>query len=245
MGKLHELLAVESDLKSKAQSELGRIKGLFTSGAERLTGLTRTYQPLREDGQDFPDEVVEMATTAPNELARLRHMFGSWLDVAVQKEATNATTSANVIVDSKTILSDLPAPALLNLEAKLADLRKAYEVIPTIDPARQWTWDTGLGCYVSAIERQHRTQKLQEPITLAEATKEHPAQAQLVTRDVIIGTLSTTIHSGALSVTEKRARLDRLDELARAVKQARQRANCAEVKPLSVADKIFDFINGK
>ena len=45
MGKLHELLAVEADLKAKAQSAIARIKHLFGEGQGRLVGQSRTYSP--------------------------------------------------------------------------------------------------------------------------------------------------------------------------------------------------------
>jgi len=85
MGKLHELLAVESDLKSEAQRLTGKIKSLFTEGTGRLVGKIRTYQPLEEGGEDFADEITELATSVDGELAEWQRAFCNWLDASIQK----------------------------------------------------------------------------------------------------------------------------------------------------------------
>lgn len=245
MRKLHELLAVEGDLKSKALAEVNRIKGLFSSGAERLVGQVRTYEPLEEGDLSFDSEIIELSTTVADELARLRHVFGRWTDAAAQKEITNTSTSADIVIDEKVFLTGLPAPALLNLEAKLANLRGVYDAIPTNDPAVRWEQDDNLGYYVSPVRHQHRTEKRQQALVLYEATPEHPAQAQLITKDTVVGTISTTIHSGMLSVIEKCDLLDRLDKMAQAVKEARQRANNTDVSVANIADIVFNYIHGE
>ena len=81
-------------------------------------------------------------------------------------------------------------------------------------------------------------------LMLAEATDNHPAQAQSYSEDEKNGTRRTVLHSGMLSPVEKRNRLHRLDKLTQAVKQARQRANRVDIVDLKVADTIFGYIEG-
>lgn len=244
MGKLHEIIAVESDLKSEATRILAEVGSLFSQGTVRLVGQVRKYSPLEEQGEKLSDEITELATTVKDELKTLWESFGRWTDVTIQKEVTNGTTSANVEVDGKVILSGLPATALLNLEAKLASLRSVYGAIPTNDPTERWNFDKQSGIYVSEPRDTYRTKKIPKALVGYDATKEHPAQVQYYQEDVREGVWTTTKRSGMLSPSEKRIILERVDALLRAVKAARQRANEAEVKSLKVSDKIYDFIHG-
>lgn len=243
MGKLHELIAVEGDLKSEATRVAGDVGSLFSSGQVRLVGQVRTYEPLDENGEKLPSEVSDLATTVKDELAQLHTAFGRWMDATVQKEVTNGATNADVEVDGVKVLSGLNAPALLNLESKLATLRGVYAAIPTNDPTEKWNYDDQLGIYVSDPRETRRTKKVPKALIGVEATKEHPAQVQYYTEDVPEGTWRVVKRSGMLSPTQKRVLLERIDILARAVKQARQRANDIEAKNTQVAEKIFEFIH--
>jgi len=243
MGKLHELLAVETHLQVEAQRVMQATQSLFTDGQARLEGLHRTYTPTDEHGDILPGEHTELATTVEAELAQVRASFGKWLDASFQKETTNTGTAANVEIDGNTLLEDVPAPALLNLEAKLAALRKVYEAIPVTDPSIRWTLNTDVGGYVSPEQSRFVTQKVQEPLVLYPATPEHPAQTQLVVRDVRVGTWHITTYSGKVSATVKREWLARIDNLLEAVKRARQRANDIEHVTDVAAETLFAYIH--
>ena len=243
MGTLHELLAAESALRETAQNTAQSVGNLFRDGQVRLVGRIRTYYPEEENGPVFPSERVERATSADAELARYASDYGAWIDAAVQKETTNADASAELVIDGMSF-GNLPATALLNLESKLADIIALYEMVPTNDPAIAWTWDADNGQWRSPIDTKLRGEKRQEGIVLYDATPEHPAQTQLITRDVRVGRYETVTFSGALSESDKAARLDRARKLLVAVKRARAKANEQEVESLHVASKIFQFING-
>lgn len=243
MGKLHELIAVEGDLKTQALATLTGVGDLFQHGVTRLEAQVRVYRPIREDGDTLPAESSELATTVKTELDKVRKAVGAWIDVSVQKEMTNGTTSADVSVDGKVVLAALSAPALLNLEAKLATLRAVYAAIPTNDPTERWEKDSQTNAYVSPARESVRTKKVLKVLVLHEPTKEHPAQVQSYTDDVPEGTWTTTKRSGKLSPAEKADILERIDKLARAVKIARQRANDKQATELKVADAIFNYIH--
>lgn len=243
MGKLHELLAVEPDLKSEAQRLASKVKALFSEGKGRLIGQIRTYQPLEEGGEDFADEIAELATTVDSELLDWEVAFSGWLDAAIQKEVTNQRTGADVVMDDGTTLFEiLPATALLNLEAKLVEIRQVFKQIPTNDPTESWSRDADLGCFVSRPRTTYKAKKTLRSHVKAEATKEHPAQVDVYTEDVRVGTWTTVIHSGMLTPVEKQNRLKRIDMLIRAVKQARQRANSIEITDIHLGKKLFAYI---
>ena len=243
MSKLHELIAVESDLKSEAIRLASEVGSLFTGGTVRLFGQARRYSPLTEDGEKLADEVTELATTVRDELKQLQTAFSRWMDVTVQKEITNGATHADVVIDGEKILEGLPAPALLNLESKLLALRAVYVVIPTNDPTERWEFDSQQGIYVSLPRESYRTKKVPKALVGAPATEHQPASVQYYTEDIREGVWTTSKRSGMLSPTEKRNLLERIDALARAVKSARQRANDTEASQAKVADKIFSFIH--
>jgi hypothetical protein len=85
---------------------------------------------------------------------------------------------------------------------------------------------------------------VQRPITLYEATKEHPAQTQLITEDVIAGAWITIKYSGAIPAPRKKQLLGRIEKLSNAVKFAREQANAAEATDKKLGKEVFDFLFG-
>ncbi len=78
---------------------------------------------------------------------------------------------------------------------------------------------------------------------LYDATPEHPAQTQIITRDVLAGYWSQVRHSGAMPKPEKDALAERVEKLLQAVKQAREAANgMDEASAPSVGEAVFDYL---
>lgn len=242
MGQLHELLAVEGDLKRAAEQEVKRIAALFVQGISRFQGLIKTYKPFEEGGESFPDEIVPRATSVQEELEELKAVFGKWIDSNVQKESTNQIAIADLVVDGKTLFTEVPATALLNLESKLTILRNLLQATPVLDPAKVWEWDENKGAFLAAPEVRYRTQKKLRSKEVSPATVKHAAQVETWREDVRIGEWKTVIESGMLTIVEKKALLDRLTRLLEATKKARQRANKAEVETGKMADVLFEYI---
>ena len=242
MGQLHELLAVEGDLKRAADQEIKRIAALFVQGISRFQGLIKTYKPFEEGGESFPDEIVPRATSVEEELEELRAVFGNWIDGEVQREATNQEAIADLVVDGETLFTDVPATALLNLESKITILLNLLKATPTLDPAKVWAFDENKGAFLAAPEIRFRTQKQLRSKEVAKATDRHAAQVETWHEDIRVGEWKTIIESGMLTTVEKKALLDRLSLLLDATRKARQRANKAEILPLKMADKLFDYI---
>lgn len=240
MAQLHELLAVESDLRTAAAQELSRVRGMFEAPTA-FVGQTRMYRPLLEGGEPLPAENTPLGSHVTDELTSLFVKFGEWVEAVVQKEMTNTMTSASVVVDGVILAEDLPAPALLNLESRLAELRQVIQSIPTLTPSEEWTWDENAGVYVSAPRITYRTKKVPRTLVAYEATKEHPAQVQVFQEDIREGEWTTTIFCATMTVAAKNAMLDRLDKVLRAVKKARQKANTADIAEVSVSG-LFDYI---
>jgi hypothetical protein len=92
-----------------------------------------------------------------------------------------------------------------------------------------WTLDANKNCYVTEEEKTVKTQKKVEVIVKYEATKEHPAQTELINVDKTIGHWTTIHLSGALPEKERDAIIERIEKLQDAVKIAREQANSAEI----------------
>jgi hypothetical protein len=244
MGKLHELLAVEPDLKGAAEKIVGETINTFTKKQHHFTERFKSYQPKDEDGDTFAAEKQEMVTTVPKKLDHTQEVVVRYLDAVAQKEFTNTEASAVLEVEGKPLLdTPLPATLLLALEGRLKQLREVYNAIPTLDPSETWHWDDKTKTYEAEPKLTYKAKKVYRNHVKAPATDKHPAQVETYTEDERVGTWTEKKWSGMVTPAEKALLLERLDVLARAVKQARQRANDAEAKKLSVGNALFNFIN--
>lgn len=242
--KLFELLAIEKDLSSRTTESAKETTSRF-SNADNFLGITTHFAKLLEDQPDFQDEYKPLSGNVDYALGEYLEHLGLYIDTTIEKESANTTAFSDVILEGEKFLENWSATALLNLESRLDELHKVYSAIPTLPDSEIWTFDSAKGCYVSQNRKQLRTVKTQKAIVLYEATKEHPAQVQLVSTDVPAYEVERTLYSGMLTLSDKKSRIDRIEKLQRAVKQARQRANTVETQPKEVAKKIFDYINGK
>ncbi len=245
MGKLHEVLAVESGLKSVMDKVVNEAKDSFVNKRGHFLAQNRHYESLVENGLTFPDENKSMVTTIKDKLDYVKGHFIKAIDCIFQKEVTNTKAQADLVVNGELIAKDVPATFLLTLEGRLKELRSLYEHVPTLDPGGNWAKDsTRDNVYVSDETVQHKTEKVVEPLVLYPATEKHPAQVDKITMDKIVGKWTTKVWSGNLSSSEKSKLLGKIDELIRSAKQARMRANGVEVeKNLKICDKIFNYIN--
>ena len=246
MGQLHELLAVEGDLKLTANRAAAAMKALFTDGTSRFNGQVKQYHPLEEGGEDFPNEVVPLDTTVEIELNGFAHFYGQWVDAVFQKENANQEAFATLeFGGDEGFKSDgIPATALLNLEGKLSEIRDVITAIPVIDPLRVWGWDEDDENYVSESEFRYRTQKIEDFRVIVDATDRHPAHVERVVVDRRVGQWETILQSGTMSKHDKADMLERVNEVLLAVKKARQQANKVEVAPVTIAEDIFNYILG-
>ena len=244
MSKLYEVLAVEQDRKQKANVELGRARKTFTSQAETFDGLTKRYVPLEENAERIPDEHKEMVMTVEEALSLTLDTFANGAHATLQKEETNASgkATAELKVGAKSF-GHFAATTLLALEGQLSKLRELYQSLPVLDPARKWNMDPQLGYYVTEPEVKFRSIKRPKVVVKYEATKEHPAQTELLNLDIQVGRYETVYTSGKLSRTRKQELLGRVDELLEAARVARAKANTAEVVKTKVVNDLLDYIN--
>ena len=251
MGKLHEILAVDKELEDTAKKVVAEATVTFDKKKDLFSGHIKRLKMFADERQmeeEAASEDKAMVTTVGDKLAYVAQHLIRHLNVIAQKERTNQSARADVILkDGSTIMSNVPATLLLTLENKLAWLRKMYETIPTLQPGVKWEEapDMGEGAFIACpADIRTKTEKTIQFKVLVSPTDKHPAQVEKWFEDKQIGQFTTTRYSGMVSPAEKSAYLDRIDTLIRAAKQARMRANMAEVEKYEVGDILMGFING-
>jgi hypothetical protein len=243
MTKLNQLIAVESGLKTsttKAVTEVFR----NLNRINLFTGITRTYAPKDDEGDKLPAESTLVQTNVKNALEAFQSASERLFDVTLTKERANAQAAADVVVDGKAILKNVPVTYLLFLEKKLVDINTFVLALPTLDPSSVWVRDENTGNYVTEPVQTVRTKKVPRNWVKAPATDKHPAQVEIFHEDVIVGTWTKRDLSGAIPVTVKADLLERVEKLSSAVKFAREEANSAEVKDDKAADAVFTYLFG-
>jgi hypothetical protein len=251
MAKLHELLAVEADLEGTYKKILEETEITFTKKQDHFFGFHRQLRWFaEEEGQEEQEGIAEhkeMVTTVAHRLSYQQMSIVRFLDAVYQKELSNQHAVADLIVDGDTIAKDVPATFLLGLETKLKKIRRTYELIPTLPPGFKWEKDTERGdnVYKNAIpEETYKQVNVFTPQILYKHTDKHPAQVDKIQEKKNVGKFTKDLWYGMLSSADKSKLLGKVDTLLRAVKQARQRANRAEVSEKQIGEKLFEYING-
>lgn len=242
MTLLHQIIAIEPGVKSKATKALTETYR-FLGKPAIFAGLSRTYQPKDDEGDTLPAESTLVQKTVAEILDQTALDLTRLFDVTITKEVGNTIAKADIILDNgDVLLADVPVTYLLFLENKLTDLFTFVSSLPTLDPAQHWTLDSNTGLYVADVVETTRTKKVLKAFVKAEATDKHPAQVDTYNEDIVVGTWSKRDSSGAIPLTRKNELLARVDELQRAVKFAREKANSIEIEDVHVGEIIFNHL---
>ncbi len=210
------------------------------------SGLNRQYT---EDNVELanmqrnPDEYKAVPLTVDDALAQIRDAQIPSLDIVAEQDATNTIAKASVIVDGETLLEDVPISYLLHISRVIAEWRsKVVEILPTRDPAKEWTLDAENGIWRSAKEKRNAYMKEIVPVELSKATDKHPAQVQAVQKDIYAGFWTEEHLSGAISAARKRQLLANADRLLTAVRDAIAQANATPAVAMPAGEKIFGVL---
>ncbi|QKG18976.1 hypothetical protein [Actinomadura verrucosospora] len=241
MPKLNQIIAVEKGAKSRAQREIAEI-GQRLQKTALLSGISRTYQPLDDDGESLPPESTRVQVTAEGTLKEVATALTRLFDITATKDWANCDARADVVVDGRTVLEQVPVAHLLFLEKQLTELAGLVDRLPVLDTAEAWTFDESADVWRTEPVRTTRTKKIPRAHVLYEATTEHPAQVETYTEDVIVGTWTRTAFSGALPARRVNELRERVAKLQAAIKFAREEANGAEVTDRKVGEAVFGYL---
>lgn len=241
MPKLNQIIAVEKGVKQRSYEELTKAHHALEKNT-LLAGISRTYQPKDEEGDKLPPESTRVQVRAPQMIAETQTIMTELFDVTATKDWANCEAKADVMLDGEALLTDVPVTYLLFLEKQLVDLHTFVSKLPVLDQAESWTYDSAADAYATQPAETTRTKKIPRNHIKYEATKEHPAQVDVYTEDVIVGTWRTIKFSGALPAARVRELTERVEALQQAVKYAREEANSLEVDSVSVGDALFGYL---
>lgn len=242
MTKLCQIIAIEKGVKSQAT----RVETNLYHSLEKkplFAGLSRVYTPKdEEDGDRLPPEAVSVQIKTGDVIDALRASLTRLIDLTSTKDVANTRAEADVVVDGIVIAANVPVSTLMFLEKEAEKLAAFIGRLPVLDPATSWTYDSNRGVYAAQPVQTVRTKKVPKNHILAPATKEHPAQVQTFTEDVLVGTWEKVDFSGALPADQIRDISLRLDKLRTAVKFAREEANAIEVTDVHHGEDILTYL---
>lgn len=241
MPKLCQILAIEKQTKTTSGEQLNAVYHALQKDA-LLSGITRTYEPLNEEGEKFPAEKQEVQLRVSQAIDAVRDAVSPLYDIVAARDLANCIAKADVEVDGVTILKGLPAVTLLYLEKQLVDLQTVIGKLPELPQTDTWKFDQNADCYITDPVQTAKSKKIAKPFVKYEATKEHPAQVEVVHEDVLQGYWTTVKFSGGLPRDKKRVLRERVEKLLSAVKFAREAANQADAPKVSIAKELFGYL---
>lgn len=250
MPKLHELLAVNANLKAQADKTRSDLMATFKNKVHHFTEKLVTFTSNEEDGKSVTESQLDIQTTIPAELKWIAPFLIRSLDVQYQIAEANTSARADITLDDgSTIARQVPATCLLELEKRVKELHDFVSAIPTLDPAKGFTADPSRGAFIFKAREEHkvRTKKVTKVLTMAPPTDKHPAQVQAYIEDVPTGDIATLEWSGLITVADKGNMLSRVEQLSRAIKHARSRANDLTIDNTThkIGQEITNYIFGQ
>lgn len=230
--KLHELLAVETNLENQAAKTRNDLVATFEKKRHLFEEKRTVFTPSGEGAAAQVENQSDIQTNVTKELAWIQPFIAKALDASYQVAEANTKARADIVLEDGTVLlTGVPATALLELEKRVAEVSALITAIPTLDPAKGFSEDAarGSGIFQARPVVKTRTRKAKKLYVKYEATKEHPAQTELIDEDQPIGIIQEQEWSGLITPARKADLINRAEVLARAVRRARSRANEAEV----------------
>lgn len=241
MAKLNQIVAIVTGKKKEAKAALTTVHR-YSNSTEIFNGLTRTYLPATEDGEQFPNESKVIQRDVKDSINEVKHILTDIFDVVATQDYGNCEATGDVVIDGETLLEQVPVTYIMYLEKQIVDLRTFVSDLPILDPSEDWTFEELTGNYVTKATKTNKTKKVPKSEVMYEATEHHPAQIQTWTEDVVVGTWSTRKYSSAIPSPEKKKILERIKKLQDALKFAREEANSIQVKDVFVGENILDYI---
>lgn len=248
MAKLHELLAVEGNLKGQATKTRAELLKTLADKRHLFEAKIITFKSKEEEGNTVTESQSDIQTTVAEEIHWLSGIQSKWWNAGFQIDFANTLASADIVLEdaNEAILKAVPTTYLLQLEHRLAEIHELIVGIPTLDPAKGFHQDEHkpAGIYQAHDVQKDRTKKVFVPLVLAQATDKHPAQVKEGFEDKAVGVILQQEWSSLITPAMKSDLLDRCDKLLRAVKKARAVANGLEltVPKEDVGKKLLDYI---
>jgi hypothetical protein len=252
MPQLHELLAVEKTANAQMATLASEAPKKFKNN-EFFVGSIKTLKMLESSPANTALELaarvdIPVRSTVPEHLDYIFSNFANFEDIKSSIHRTNQNAKADVMWRGEVFLPQVPVCELIQLEERIRrNWIPAMEAAPTIDAARNWIMDTDSGKFLrksSVPDDTTKTEKIMYPVVMAQATDKHPAQIKEATKDVVVGTFSTTHRTGCITAQQKADLLNTATEFLMEVKKAKTRANMTEIVDVKIGTKIKNLLIG-
>ena len=243
MGKqrLNQVVATVSGKKSQAEKALTEAYHIAQK-PDLFSGLTRIYTPKDDGGDGKPAEKKAPQYRVQDLYRKVEGDLVEMFDGVATQDYSNCKARADVVIDGKVVITQAPVTFLLFVEKQLTNLRNFVEKLPVRDGGEDWEYQQETALFVTPVTQGQVTAKVQEALVLYPATDKHPAQTQLITKDVVVGTWSNRKLSGAITKQDQDKMLARVKTFAEAVKVAREEANHIEAEAVRVGGAVLDYI---
>lgn len=244
MTQLNQVVAAEKGVKTRSDRATTDFYHLLQK-PDLFNGFSRTYKANNEDDTEvLPSERKLVQNRVPDVLDLMAKEWAKLFDITATKDYGNTMAGADVKVDGRVLLHDVPVTYLLWLEKQLTHVITVFGAIPTLDPSESWDQDPHTGTWKTGGSMTVRTRKIDEPVVLHPGTDRHAPQVQLVSKDVQVGTWTRILESGALPATKVRELVDRATDLLNAVKFAREQANSHTIDEQKTGVTVFSYLLG-
>ncbi|MGW3866135.1 DUF7873 family protein [Streptomyces sp. NPDC005047] len=239
--RLSQVVAVEKPIKTEAYGVLSAAHHQVQKAA-LLAGISRTYRPRDDEGEQLPAESTRVQARAEDAVREVTEALTRFYDVTATRDWANRTATADIKLAGTPVIRDVPVPYLLFLEKQLTNLTTFVEKLPVLDPSEEWSYDEGQATWRTTAYETVRSKKVPRNHVKAPATDRHPAQVDVYYEDVPVGTWTTVKYSGALPAAQVKAMLERVQALRDAVKYAREEANATEIDQVRIARPLLEYI---
>lgn len=242
--KLNEIIAITTGRKGQVLKHLTEIYHKFQREG-LFDGLSRTYKPRQEEGEQFPSEKKQPQLRVSDLLNDACRELGEFLDLTLTLDVGNAKATADIEVGNEALLKDVPVTTLLFLEKQILEVITLISKIPTPDPAETWTHDANQDMLATSPAMTAKTKKVKKVIVKYEATEEHPAQTELIDEDVVVGDWTQILYTTRMAAAVKRDMMQRARQLLDAIKIAREKANSKEVEKQKMSNSLLKYVFGE
>lgn len=243
MSKLNQIIALERGVQKTSGDILTNAYHQIQKPA-LFEGLSRTYQPRADDGDQLPAESTKMVLHLDTIMDEVASSLVRLIDIVTTKDNTNCVAFADIVIDGQTLAIGVPVTTLIFLEKKLVDIGTFISRLPTLDPTQTWRWDSENDEFRTDPVRTTKTKKVLRNHVKAAATDKHPAQVDVFGEDVIVGDWTLIKMSSAKSQQRIKELAARVGKLSDAVKVAREKANMTSVEDRKIGADLMGYIFG-
>ena len=125
MPKLNQIIAISAGKKSSAQKAITEAHHSLQKTAQ-LEGISRTYKPKDDEGEQLPAEKKLVQVKAWDAVAGVTTALTELFDIVATQDRANCLAKANVVVDGNAILKEV---AGADLEAHVVEGRERSEAL--------------------------------------------------------------------------------------------------------------------